>query len=59
MPAVIPVTTPEDALTVAMDGALLVQVPNGAELASVVVLPATTVKVPVMAPGVALTVISV
>ena len=56
IPAVIPVTTPV-LLTLPAAGLLLLHVPPvGVEL-SVVVIPVQTVKVPVMADGVELTVI--
>lgn len=56
VPATTPVTTPEREPTVATAGVLLVQVPPGVVLASVVVLPVQTDKDPDIAPTEALTV---
>ena len=59
VPPATPYTVPVDALTVATEALLLVQVPPEAVLANTVVLPGHTVAVPVMAAGVALTVTTV
>lgn len=56
VPAAPPVTTPDEALTVAMPVLLLVQVPPLAELLRAVVCPWQTTRVPVIGPGIGLTV---
>ena len=59
MPAAMPVTTPEDEPTVAVEVLLLLQEPPETDSIKVVVRPAHTVVVPVIAAGTAFTVIAV